>query len=88
MTAATTRPSPTGVRTWPTIVALVVIWAMAMTGQVWIFALLFLGWAASDVVSGDSVLVQRVERRRNPVTFWAVVATWVALAILWLLSPS
>ncbi|MGI9644426.1 MAG: hypothetical protein ACR2O6_03860 [Ilumatobacteraceae bacterium] len=83
---AVTRRSPTAIRTWPTVLALMVIWAAALTGQIWVFALLFLGWAVSDVVTGESFLVQRLERRRNPVAFWAVVVTWAALAILWLLS--
>ena len=77
--------SPGRVRPAPTLLALAVLWALALVGQTWVFALLFLGWAVSDVLAGESWMLQRVTRRHNPATFWAIVVTWVAMAILWLI---
>lgn len=73
---------------WPTWVALVALWIFTLAGQVWILAALFLAWAAYDLVTGQSSFVQRVARREQPVTYWLVVSTWVALSILWIIYPT
>ena len=47
-----------------------------------VFALLFVAWAGYDVVTGESVFVQRLTRREQPVAFWLVVSTWLAFGAL------
>ncbi|MEM9033699.1 MAG: hypothetical protein AAGA99_21605 [Actinomycetota bacterium] len=71
---------------WPTWIALVVIWAAAVANQLWAFALVFLVWAVADVRAGESAFVQRIVRSEHPVLFWALVGSWVALAILWVVA--
>jgi hypothetical protein len=75
-------------RTWPTFLALVVVWALSLAGQIWAFSLLFVGWAMIDVVTGESFFIQRITRSDQPGAFWAVVISWLALAALWLVYPS
>lgn len=75
-------------RLWPTWLALVVLWALTLTNQVWVYALLFIGWAIYDITTGESNFIQRTTRQDNPVTFWVIVSTWVALSILWIVYPS
>ena len=76
------------VRQWPTWVALVALWIFTLAGQFWLFPVLFLAWAAYDLVTGQSSFVQRVTRREQPVTYWLVVSTWIALSILWIVYPT
>ncbi|HAI63907.1 MAG TPA: hypothetical protein DDY35_11365 [Acidimicrobiaceae bacterium] len=88
--AATTSTSTTGARgdVRLAVAGLVVLWAAALAGQVWVFALLFLGWAAYDVWAGESHFIQRVTRAEHPVVFWSIVASWVAMSILWIVYPT
>ena len=72
---------------WPTWVAVAALWFFALAGQVWILAALFLAWAVYDLVTGESGFVQRITRREQPVTYWLVVSTWIALSILWIAYP-
>lgn len=67
---------------------MVALWAFALSEQIWLFALLFLAWAAFDIATGESSFVQRVTRRDQPGTFWLVVTSWVLLSVLWLAFPS
>lgn len=74
-------------RPWMTWTALSVLWVLTFTGQLWMWPVLFLGWAAYDIVTGESNFVQRVTRRANPITYWLIVGSWVVLSLLWLLYP-
>jgi len=85
---STTGTSSRAGRAWPTFLALAVVWAMSLTGQVWVFSLLFAGWAVLDLVKGESFFIQRITRRDQPTAFWAVVLSWLGLAVLWLVYPS
>ena len=85
-----TPARPTRIRSlrlWPTWVAVAALWAFALSGQIWLFAVLFLAWAAFDIATGESSFVQRVTRRNQPVTYWLVVSSWVLLSVLWLAFP-
>ena len=74
-------------RPWVTWAALSVLWVGTFAGQLWMWPVLFLGWAAYDVLTGESNFVQHITRRAHPVTFWVIVASWVVLSLLWLLYP-
>ena len=66
----------------PTWIALVVVWCAVLVNQPLVFGLMFLAWAGYDVVTGESVFVQRLTRREHPVAFWLVVSTWLAIGTL------
>lgn len=84
MRGATTEPQ--GQRgTWPTIAALVVLWVAAIANQVWLFAVLFIGWAVYDVLAGESHFIQRITRRDHPVVFWSIITSWIVMSVLWVL---
>ena len=75
-------PVPPTRRLMPTWIALVVVWCAVVVNQPLVFGLLFLAWAAYDVITGESVFVQRLRRRAQPVAFWLVVSTWLAFGAL------
>lgn len=70
---------------WPVVVGLVLLWLAVLADQVWVFGVLFIGWAVLDIRSGESHFVRRVTRRRQPLLFWAVIASWIAMSLLWIL---
>lgn len=74
-------------RPWMTWAGLAALWVLTFSGQYWMWSALFLGWAAYDIVTGESSFIQRVTRRGDPVTYWLIVSSWVALSLLWLLYP-
>ncbi len=71
---------------WPTIVGLAVLWGAALANQVWIFAVLFIAWALFDVFTGESNFIQRITRTEHPVVFWAVIGSWISMAVLWVVA--
>ncbi|MEM9463844.1 MAG: hypothetical protein AAGA90_00640 [Actinomycetota bacterium] len=81
--ASTEVTRPAGA--WPTLVGLAILWIAAVADQVWLFAALFIGWALFDVLTGESHFVQRITRRDHPFVFWAIITSWIAMSILWVL---
>ncbi len=75
-------------RPWMTWVGLAALWVLTFSGQYWMWSALFLGWAAYDIFTGESSFIQRVTRRGDPVTYWLIITSWVALSLLWLLYPN
>ena len=81
-TTAATKPTS---RPWPTLVALAVMWLATLANQIWVFGVLLLAWAFWDIATGESHFLQRVGRRQNPVTFWAIQFSWIGFGLLWIL---
>ena len=65
--------------TW---IALAAVWCSVLIELNWVFALLLVGWGLYDLVTGESLFVQRVTRRDQPVTYCLVVSTWMLLGVL------
>ena len=80
-------PSQNRFRPWLTWVALAAIWCAAVLDQLWVFSLLLLAWALYDIRTGESLFIQRITRRSQPVTYWLIVATWIAFAVLGIVYP-
>ena len=67
---------------WPTIVALGLLLAATAAGWYWIWGVFFLYWAVYGIVTGQAFVIQAITRDENPLLFWLVSLTWVALAVL------
>ena len=55
-------------RPWLTWVALATIWCAVLLDQTWVFALLLTAWVIYDLRTGESLFIQRITRREQPVT--------------------
>ena len=77
-------PRPRASRPWPTWIALVAVWCAVLINQTWIFAGLMVAWAVYDLVTGESIFVQRVNRRDQPITYWVIVSSWIVLGVAWI----
>ena len=80
-------PPPSRFRSWPTWVALAAIWCALFLDLAWMFSLLLLAWALYDIRTGESLFIQRITRREQPVTYWLIVATWISFGVLGFLYP-
>ena len=67
---------------WPTIVALGLLLAATAAGWYWIWGVFFLYWAVYGIVTRQAFVVQAITREENPLLFWLVSLTWVALAVI------
>ena len=80
-------PSQSRFRPWLTWAALGAIWCAAVLDQLWVFSLLLMAWALYDIRTGESLFIQRITRRGQPVTYWLIVATWISFAVLGIVYP-
>ena len=46
------------------------------------FRCLLVAWALYDIRTGESLFIQRITRREQPVTYWLIVATWISFGVL------
>lgn len=80
-----TRNDPQGgVRPWPTWVALAAVWCAVFIDLGWVYGLLLVAWGLYDLLTGESIFIQRITRRRQPVTYWLVISTWMLFGVLWI----
>ena len=71
---------------WRSILGLISIYLIILTGQNWIWGVFFLIWVLPDLKRGITYFIEPVNRRKEPVLYWAIVFTWLALAVLMLLG--
>lgn len=67
---------------WRALVGLGLVWLSIGTSLYTPWALLMLWWSITDIRRGQTWLIETVCRNANPVVFWALLATWFALAAL------
>ena len=67
---------------WRTIIGLVLIYATVVLypGYQWIWGVLLVYWVIPDLVSGTTHFIERISRSENPVLYWVIVITWLAMA--------
>ena len=83
---ATRSPSKGSSLKWRSFVGLVGIYLIVIFEQGWAWGLLFLFWVIPDLKSGITYFLEPVDKRMNPVMYWAIVLTWLGLATYMLVS--
>ena len=71
---------------WRAISGLAVVAAAILIEVNWIWGLLFLLWVIPDIRRGSTHFLEHVERRKNPVVYWLIISTWVALSVYLMLG--
>jgi len=51
-----------------------------------VWGVLFLIWIIPDLKSGSTHFLEHVERHKNPIVYWLIMATWLALSLYLLLG--
>jgi len=65
---------------WRAVLGLIIVAVAVLTEASWIWAVLFLIWVVPDIRRGSTHFLEYVERRKNPVVYWLIIATWLALS--------
>jgi len=65
---------------WKTVLGLLVIYTAVLFDQYWVWGVLFILWTIPALRSGETFFVERLSRRANPLLFWLLVSTWIALS--------
>lgn len=64
-----------------TAIALIALWLAALMNWHWVWGLALLAWVYPDIRSGNTFLVESLSRKDNPFWYWAVIVTWIAMAL-------
>lgn len=67
------------------VATLIALYVAIWFGWLWPWGLLFLAITIPTIRAGETELIDRVERTKNPVLFWLIVATWLVVSI-WLIA--
>ncbi len=84
--APAARRTPTKHLKWRALVGLLAIYLIILFEQDWAWAMLFLFWVLPDLKSGTTYFIEPLSRRSEPVLYWSVVLTWLALSAYMLLA--
>jgi len=66
---------------WKTILALVLIFIGSIMGWSWVWGVLFLFWAGTDIIYQETHLIEQITRSENPILYWIVVVNWIVLSL-------
>jgi len=66
---------------WKTILALVLIFIGSIMGWSWVWGVLFLFWAGTDIIYQETHLIEQITRSENPILYWVVVVNWIVLSL-------
>jgi len=80
-TLRTSTDMPQSAVKWRAILGLGIVLLSVVFDAMWIWGILFLIWIVPDIKSGSTHFLEHVERRENPVIFWLIVGTWLALSL-------
>ena len=69
------------------LLSLLIIYMSVFTGWYWLWGVLLLLWAFQELSSGQVWLSETVFKSVNPVLYYVIVTTWVALGFYLVLSP-
>ena len=78
-------PTKTTIK-WRSILGLIFLYIALWNNWQWIWGILFLIWAVSNIVSETTYFVETIEKKKNPILYWLIISTWILLAIYCFLS--
>lgn len=65
---------------WRAILGLFLVAVAVITEMNWVWGVLFLSWVIPDIFRGSTHFLEYVQRNENPITYWAIVGTWMMLS--------
>ena len=71
---------------WRTIVGVALLYLAFFLNWNWVWSLMIFYWMLPGLFTGTSYFVEAVSRKENPVVFWAMTLSWLAVAV-YLLIP-
>ena len=80
--SATASPAKTSNFKWKALVGLIAVYFAILLELNWFWGIIFLMWILPDIKRGETYFFEAVNRRNNPILFWAIALTWIALSVL------
>lgn len=82
------EPFPLGspARTPVALGLLVLAWIITVLGLDWVWGFVFVLWGLLALVNGETYLISTHQRDTEPLIFWLVSLTWIALGIYWMIG--
>ncbi|BDS15306.1 GyrI-like domain-containing protein [Aureispira anguillae] len=71
---------------WRSILALLLIITIIYFNWTWGWSIVFLLWLIPDLLTGVTFLMEPIERKENPILYWAILLVWGVLSVLLLLD--
>lgn len=81
-------PKPSKQRTALVLLALVAVWTISLVpalSVVW--GVVFVLWAGLALWTGETYLFGSHNRQAEPLLFWLVALSWLAMGMLWVVAP-
>lgn len=75
-------PPTTGNFKWKALAGLTGVYLVVLLEQHWAWGIIFLLWILPDIKRGETYFFQAINHRNNPILFWAIAVTWIALSVL------
>ncbi|MGB1260577.1 MAG: VOC family protein [Akkermansiaceae bacterium] len=71
---------------WRSLLGLIAIYLAVFFEADWIWGALFLLWVIPDLKTGVTHFMEPLSRRSEPLLYWTVIATWIALSFYLLVN--
>ena len=65
---------------WRATVGLILVYVAAIFNLQWAWGILFLFWVIPDLFTGITYFIEPVEMKLNPILYWIIVVTWLAMS--------
>ena len=65
---------------WKTIIALTIVYVAVYFSWNWVWGLLFIMWTIPALYSGQTHLVEPINKADNPILYWLIMFTWISLS--------
>ncbi len=63
------------------IIGLVLLYIAVFMNWQWVWGILFLIWVIPDLFTGKTYFMEAIERKSNPVIYWAILFSWIWMAV-------
>lgn len=70
------------------IIGLLLLYIAVFMDWQWVWGILFLIWVIPDLVTGKTYFMEAIEKKSNPVLYWAIVLSWIWMSAYMLASAT
>ena len=72
---------------WKAILGLITAWVAIVYDLTWVWGVIFLIWVIPELKYGTAHFIEFVEKRQNPILYWAIIISWIVLSLYLIITP-
>lgn len=72
---------------WKSLTGLILIIIATVMNWIWIWGVLFLFWVLLDIFNGKTYFLEEVDKKGNPILYWAIMISWFLLSLYFFSGP-